>query len=34
LCPGLAATETGRVRWYTAAMAGGAVVFVALVLFL
>jgi NADH-quinone oxidoreductase subunit L len=31
---GLSATETGRVRWYTAAMAGGAVVFLAVVLFL
>jgi NADH-quinone oxidoreductase subunit L len=31
---GLSATETGRVRWYMAAMAGGAVVFVAVVLFL
>jgi NADH-quinone oxidoreductase subunit L len=31
---GLSATETGRIRWYTAAMAGGAVVFVAVVLFL
>jgi NADH-quinone oxidoreductase subunit L len=31
---GLSATETGHVRWYTAAMAGGAVVFVAVVLFL
>lgn len=30
----LSATETGRVRWYTAAMAGGAVVFLAVVLFL
>jgi NADH-quinone oxidoreductase subunit L len=31
---GLSSTETGRVRWYAAAMAGGSVVFVALVLFL
>jgi NADH-quinone oxidoreductase subunit L len=31
---GLSATETGRVRWYTAAMAGGAIVFLAVVLFL
>jgi NADH-quinone oxidoreductase subunit L len=31
---GLSATETGRVRWFTAAMAGGAVVFLAVVLFL
>jgi NADH-quinone oxidoreductase subunit L len=30
----LSATETGRVRWYTAAMAGGAIVFLAVVLFL
>jgi NADH-quinone oxidoreductase subunit L len=31
---GLSGTETGRVRWYAAAMAGGSVVFVAVVLFL
>jgi NADH-quinone oxidoreductase subunit L len=31
---GLSSTETGRVRWYTAAMAGGSVVFLAVVLFL
>jgi NADH-quinone oxidoreductase subunit L len=31
---GLSATETGRVRWYAAAMAGGSVVFLAVVLFL
>jgi NADH-quinone oxidoreductase subunit L len=31
---GLSATETGRVRWYTGAMAGGTVVFLAVVLFL
>jgi NADH-quinone oxidoreductase subunit L len=31
---GLSATETGRVRWYVAAMAGGSVVFLAVVLFL
>jgi NADH-quinone oxidoreductase subunit L len=31
---GLSATETGRVRWYAAVMAGGAVVFLAVVLFL
>jgi NADH-quinone oxidoreductase subunit L len=30
----LSTTETGRVRWYTAAMAGGAVVFLAVVMFL
>jgi len=30
---GLSDTETGRVRWYAAAMAGGAVVFLAVVLF-
>lgn len=30
---GLSATETGRVRWYAAAMAGGSVVFLAVVLF-
>jgi NADH-quinone oxidoreductase subunit L len=33
-CRGLSAAENGRVRWYTAAMAGGAVVFLAAVLFL
>jgi NADH-quinone oxidoreductase subunit L len=27
-------TETGRVRWYTAGMAAGSVLFIALVLFL
>jgi NADH-quinone oxidoreductase subunit L len=31
---GLSSTETGRVRWYAAAMAGGSVVFLAMVLFL
>jgi len=31
---GLSSTETGRVRWYAAAMAGGSVVFLAVVLFL
>jgi NADH-quinone oxidoreductase subunit L len=31
---GLSATETGRIRWYATAMAGGAVVFLAVVLFL
>jgi NADH-quinone oxidoreductase subunit L len=31
---GLSATETGRVRWYTAAMAGGAAVFFVVVMFL
>jgi len=31
---GLSATETGRVRWYAAVMAGGAVVFLAVMLFL
>ena len=31
---GLSATETGRVRWYIAAMAGGSAVFLAVVLFL
>jgi NADH-quinone oxidoreductase subunit L len=31
---GLSSTETGRIRWYAAAMAGGSVLFVALVLFL
>ena len=31
---GLSRTETGRVRWYAAAMAGGSVVFMAMVLFL
>jgi len=31
---GLSSTETGRVRWYAAAMAGGSVVFLAAVLFL
>jgi NADH-quinone oxidoreductase subunit L len=30
---GLSATETGRIRWYAAAMAGGSVVFLAMVLF-
>jgi NADH-quinone oxidoreductase subunit L len=30
---GLSATETGHVRWYAAAMAGGSVVFLAVVLF-
>ncbi len=31
---GLSSTETGRVRWYAAAMAAGSVLFVALVIFL
>jgi NADH-quinone oxidoreductase subunit L len=31
---GLSSTETGRVRWYAAAMAGGSAVFLAVVLFL
>jgi len=31
---GLSATETGRIRWYAAAMAGGSVLFLAVVLFL
>jgi NADH-quinone oxidoreductase subunit L len=31
---GLSSTETGRVRWYAAAMAGGSVAFLAVVLFL
>jgi NADH-quinone oxidoreductase subunit L len=31
---GLSGTETGRVRWYAAAMAGGSAVFLAVVLFL
>ena len=31
---GLRSTETGRVRWYAAAMAGGSAVFLAVVLFL
>lgn len=30
----LSDTETGRVRWYAAAMAGGSVLFVAMVLYL
>jgi NADH-quinone oxidoreductase subunit L len=30
----LSSTETGRVRWYAAGMAAGAVLFIALVLFL
>jgi NADH-quinone oxidoreductase subunit L len=31
---GLSSTETGRVRWYAAAMAAGSVLFIALVIFL
>jgi NADH-quinone oxidoreductase subunit L len=31
---GLSLTETGRVRWYAAAIAAGSVIFIALVLFL
>jgi NADH-quinone oxidoreductase subunit L len=31
---GLSHTETGRVRWYAAAMAAGSVLFIAMVLFL
>ena len=31
---GLSSTETGRVRWYAAAMAAGSVLFIALVMFL
>ncbi len=31
---GLSRTETGRVRWYAAAMAAGSVLFIAMVLFL